>query len=407
MTKRTVEIAGAGLSGLALSIRLAQLGWRVRLHERNSDLRMFGAGIWLWENGLKSLAILGAYEDTTRRAKVMREWRICDGIGRRLMTRPMSGSDRMLVPPRADLYQALIDRAVAHGVDIVTSSVVVSARPEGVLVLENGTEIKADLVVGADGAYSRIRESILATRWMDHGVEAGIRMMIDHAPGDPEDHATEYWNGAYRILHNPCTSGETYIFLGAPISDKRSRVLPVDRALWTEKFPAAADLIARFTEAGRWDRVVNVRCRHWSEGHVALIGDGAHAMPPNLGQAANMAFINAMALAMAVTGATDIPQALADWERQARPLTEHVQWWSYIYGYIVAEWPAALAPLRSDLVRGMAQTEWFEEGLNRGSRAVPVGYAELPEAERTAYERAGAIAYARPGELAGEAPART
>ena len=51
MVERVAEIAGAGLSGLALATRLAQLGWRVRLHERNSDLRMFGAGIWLWGNG--------------------------------------------------------------------------------------------------------------------------------------------------------------------------------------------------------------------------------------------------------------------------------------------------------------------------------------------------------------------
>ena len=42
---RTVEIAGAGLSGLALAVRMAQLGWQVTLHEKNDDLRMFGAGI--------------------------------------------------------------------------------------------------------------------------------------------------------------------------------------------------------------------------------------------------------------------------------------------------------------------------------------------------------------------------
>jgi 2-polyprenyl-6-methoxyphenol hydroxylase-like FAD-dependent oxidoreductase len=299
----------------------------------------------------------------------------------------MTSTDRLLVPPRADLYQALIDRAQAFGVEIFTSSVAVSARPEGVLVLESGEERPADLVIAADGAYSRIRESILGTRWMDFGVEAGIRMMIDYAPGDPDDFCTEYWNGPYRILHNPCTAGETYIFLGAPIDDERARKLPVDRDLWKEKFPAAADLISRFREAGRWDRVVNVRARHWSEGRVAIIGDAAHAMPPNLGQAANMAFTNAMALAMEVTESDDVPEALVRWEKLHRPLTDHVQWWSYIYGYIVAQWPEGLLSLRSDLIRAMAGTEWFDEGLNKGARAVPVGFTALPEPVRLAYER--------------------
>jgi 2-polyprenyl-6-methoxyphenol hydroxylase-like FAD-dependent oxidoreductase len=374
MQQRTAEIAGAGLSGLALAARLAQLGWRVRLHERSSDLRMFGAGIWLWENGLKSLEILGAYEAATARARVIKEWRIADGRGRVLMSRPMTDSDRLLLPPRADLYQALIDRVRALGVEIRTSSVAVAARPEGVLVLESGEECAADLVVAADGAYSRLRESILGTRWMDFGIEAGIRMLIEHRDGDSEDVITEYWNGPLRLLYNPCTDGENYIFLSAPVDNERGRRIPVDRDFWSENFPGAADLIRRFAEAGRWDRIVNVTCRRWSEGRVAIIGDAAHAMPPNLGQAANMAFTNAMALALAVSGADDIPAALAAWERQQRPLTEHVQRWSYVYGYVLGKWPASLLALRSDLLRAIAKTEWFEDGLNRGARTVPAGY---------------------------------
>jgi 2-polyprenyl-6-methoxyphenol hydroxylase-like FAD-dependent oxidoreductase len=375
MPVRKAEIAGAGLAGLALAVRLAQLGWRVTLHERNSDLRMFGAGIWLWENGLRSLALLGAYDAALARAKTIKEWRICDSKGRVLMSRPMKPDDRLLLPPRADLYQALIDRAYALNVEIKTSSQVTGATPEGALVLQSGEERQADLVVGADGAFSRVRESVLCTRSIDYGIEAGIRMMIDYRPGDPEDVATEYWNGPWRLLYNPCTNGENYIFLSAPVHDERARKIPVDRDLWKAKFPHASDLISRFVEAGRWDRIVNVRCHKWSDGRVAIVGDAAHAMPPNLGQAANMAFSNVLALAMAVTEATDIPRALEQWEQSQRPLTNHVQWWSYIYGFVLGKWPANLELLRSDFIRALGKIEWFDDGLNRGARHVPSGYA--------------------------------
>jgi 2-polyprenyl-6-methoxyphenol hydroxylase-like FAD-dependent oxidoreductase len=374
--RRTAEIAGAGLSGLALAVRLAQLGWHVSLHERNPELRMFGAGIWLWESGLKTLTMLGAFEQATARARVIKEWRIADQRGNILMTRPTTETDRFLLPPRADLYQALIDQAVASGVEIFTSSIVSAVRPEGVLVLENGEERRADLVVAADGAYSRLRECILATGWMDFGIEAGIRMLIDFHPSDPTEIVTEYWNGPWRLLYNPCTDGQNYIFLSAPVSDERVQKLPVDQALWTEKFPGAADLIARFAEAGRWDRLVNVRCRQWSAGHVAIVGDAAHAMPPNLGQAANTAFINAMALAATVDKAADIPGALRAWEAQQRAITDHVQWFSYIYGFVVAKWPSAILPFRNDALRAFAKTEWFDYGLNRGARHVPAGWDE-------------------------------
>src|ERR1700730_2500987 len=73
---RNVEIVGAGLAGLAAACRFAQLGWRVALHERSNESGMFGAGIWLWESGLKTLTVLGAFEQATARARTIKEWRI-------------------------------------------------------------------------------------------------------------------------------------------------------------------------------------------------------------------------------------------------------------------------------------------------------------------------------------------
>jgi 2-polyprenyl-6-methoxyphenol hydroxylase-like FAD-dependent oxidoreductase len=375
---RHVEIAGAGLAGLCAAARFSQLGWSVTLHERAKDLRMFGAGIWLWESGLRTLAIIGAYDEALARARTIKTWQIVDGRGSVLMSRPMLPNDRMLLPPRADLYQALINRCVANGVEIITSSVVTEVRPEGSLVQEGGKERKADLVIVANGAYSLLREQILGTGWIDFGVEAGIRMMIDSRSGDSTDIITEYWKDAYRLLYNPCTEGENYIFLSAPVGDSRAATLPVDRAFWTEKFPAAAGLIERFSEASRWDRLVNVRCRRWSQGRVVVVGDAAHAMPPNLGQAANTAFNNVMALAIAMDRASDLPSALTAWEEQQRPLTNHVQWWSYIYGFVVAKWPQNFESLRSDAIRFLAKTKWFEEGINRGARHLPEDDRPIP-----------------------------
>ena len=109
---------------------------------------------------------------------------------------------------------------------------------------------------------------------------------------------------------------------------------------------------------------------------VAVIGDAAHAMPPNLGQAANMAFINAMALALAVDRATDIGEALTNWEQRQRPLTNHVQWWSYVYGFVLGKWPRYAGPVRANMIWGLAKTPWFDKGLNRGARHLPDGYDE-------------------------------
>ena len=122
---------------------------------------------------------------------------------------------------------------------------------------------------------------------------------------------------------------------------------------------------------------MNVRCRQWYQGRAAVIGDAAHAMPPNLGQAANAAFINAMALADCLESHTRIEDALVTWEAQQRSVTNHVQMWSYIYGLTVNNWPEkfGLATLRSDILQALGKTRWLEEGIGRGARVIPAGYA--------------------------------
>ena len=373
MSKRSVEIAGAGIAGMSVAVRLAQLGWSVVLHERNDDVRAFGAGIWLWENGLRCLETLGAYEGTVARAKVIKEWELVDENNEVLFSRPAL-NDRFLLPPRADLYQALYDRALEEGVEIKTKSRAVEAKPEGVLIMENGEERKADLIIAADGAYSRLRQGLLATAWVDYGIEAGIRTMIGYQAGDPEDIVSEYINGEYRLLYNPCTDGENYIFLSAPINNPNATQYPVDKDMWKSKFPHCEGFIDRLTEAGRWDQVLNVRVRFWSKGKVAFLGDCAHAMPPNLGQAANMAMTNSLALAARVSENNDVPAALVEWEKRHRPLTDHVQWFSYIYGLVLGKWPSRLMGVRTDAIQYLAKTGWFKRALDKGATHVPEGY---------------------------------
>lgn len=92
-----------------------------------------------------------------------------------------------------------------------------------------------------------------------------------------------------------------------------------------------------------------------------------------------------------MTERREIPDALVLWQKEHRPLTNHVQWWSYLYGYVLGKWPRNFVALRSDILRAISRTEWFDEGLNRGARAYPAGYGKLlREAEGRMLEIAGA-----------------
>jgi 2-polyprenyl-6-methoxyphenol hydroxylase-like FAD-dependent oxidoreductase len=373
MISRHAEIAGAGLGGLAASIALAQRGWTVRVHERSDTLRMFGAGIWLWENGLRSLAALGVEAEATRRARRIETLVARDDRGRPLMHRTFGEKDRMILPPRADLYDALIARAAELDVEIITSSPAVAARAQGELELENGKVLTADLVVAADGVFSRVRESLLLTRRVDYLDEGYTRMLIPRLPEDPPTEITEYWSGSRRLLYDPCTDELNYVCLCCNVDDVVGRQVPVDKASWLASFPQLGSIIERIDEVGRWDRAMRVTCRDWSRGRAVLVGDAAHAQPPNLGQGANLTFQNALSLADYLDRGTDVAQSLRAWEKAERPLTDHVQKWTDLYGRVASAWPDRFADRRSQFLETATKLPWIDRQLNRAARHLPVG----------------------------------
>lgn len=370
---RQAEIAGAGLGGLAVGIALAQRGWRVRIHERSAELRMFGAGIWLWENGLRSLAALGVERDATRRAKRIETLVARDPEGKALMHRTFGDADRLLLPPRADLYDALIDRARELDVDIVPGSVIVGGHPRGELEDEDGKVWRADLVVAADGVFSRVRESMLLTQRVDYLDEGYTRLLIPNRPEDPATEITEYWNGSRRLLYDPCTDEVNYVCLCCNVDDEAGRRVPVDKNSWLESFPHLAGIIERIDEVGRWDRAMRVTCRAWSRGSAVVVGDAAHAQPPNLGQGANLTFQNALSLSEYLDRHPDVSTALQRWERAERPLTDHVQRWTDLYGRVASAWPDRFAARRSQVLELVTRVPWVDRQLNKAARHVPVG----------------------------------
>ena len=373
MVNRHAEVAGAGLGGLAVSIALAQRGWSVRVHERSDSLRMFGAGIWLWENGLRSLAALGVEAEATRRAVRIETLVARDQTGRALMHRTFGDKDRMILPPRADLYDALIARAQALDVELVTGSTAVAARPDGELELEDGKVLTADLVIAADGVFSRVRESLLLTRRIDYLDEGYTRLLIPRRDHDPATEITEYWSGSRRLLYDPCTEDLNYVCLCCNVDDVSGRQVPVDKATWLASFPDLEDIIERIDEVGRWDRAIRVTCRDWHRGRAAVVGDAAHAQPPNLGQGANLTFQNALALSDYLDRSPDVESGLRAWQRHERPLTDHVQRWTDLYGRAASAWPDRFSHRRSQFLEMATRVPWVDRQLNRAARHLPVG----------------------------------
>ena len=141
MEQRRAEVAGAGLAGLTVAAVLAQRGWRVRVHEQGPELREIGAGIYLFENALRVLEEIGAYDDVASCAEPILDGDLRDHADRLVIRRNerREVASRLFVAVRGDLHAALARAATAAGVEIVTDSQALAATADGRLEFRHGS----------------------------------------------------------------------------------------------------------------------------------------------------------------------------------------------------------------------------------------------------------------------------
>jgi 2-methyl-3-hydroxypyridine 5-carboxylic acid dioxygenase len=368
---RHAEIAGAGFAGLVAAISLRQRGWTVRVHEASRELRAFGAGIFIWENGLRVLRAIGAYNEVMAGAHeaCVYETRHDNHIIAE-STFNLGMGTRMLTMTRQHLYGAILRVAHQEGVDILTNSEVTGALQSGVLLTTDGRQFQADLVIGADGVKSRVRDSIGLLKERNVYGDGIIRVLVprmkEQLGAGTWDHVIDFWNleqRSLRILYVPCNTRELYLAMMAPVNDPEASAIPVRQDIWIESFPQLQPVLRNVKVGGRYDAYETGKLIRWSSGRVAIIGDAAHAMTPTLGQGAGAAMMNALSLAVTVAATRDIEQALQSWEDRERPLTESTQ-----------DTSAQIARERA-----MSRGEGWNDSTLRAARHVPTGTENLPD----------------------------
>ncbi|MDB5511113.1 MAG: monooxygenase [Enterovirga sp.] len=368
-TKPSAEIAGAGLAGLAAAAALAQRGWAVRVHEKGKQLREIGAGLYLWQNALDALRVLGVYDQVAEVGVQSRTPRmLLDHNSNEIdLRRQQDTTPELIVVLRTELHRILAEFAVANGVEIVTNSKVLGADPEGRLEFESGWGPKVDLVIGADGVFSRVRDSLkLATEITDMKDGCG-RHLIPRRPEDSvNQRRIEMWNGGRRVGIAPVSKDQHYVFLCCPESDIAGRVQqPFNLEAWASSHPQYRSYFERLPRHPEeyWRPFFHVSCSSWTKGRVSIIGDAAHGMAPNLGQGACVALVNAVVLARAVSAGNDVPAALKTWEAAERPYVLRTQRMSYLYGAVGTKWPRKLLGLRSKILPLLGRTDLVQRNL--------------------------------------------
>ncbi len=371
---RHAVIAGAGIGGLTAAAGLAQRGWSVEVHERAPVIRASGSGIYIGENGLRVLEAVGAYDETLDGGIRFYRRETRDHRNRtvgRYHWPPESGL-RIHVVARERLVLALRNVAVAAGAEVFTGSEVVGADPDGTVRLADGGERRGDLVIGADGVNSKVRQSVGFAGKITSLNCGAIRAIVPRLPTDrdlPDDTYAEYWSGVRRVFYAPISRHETYLALMTVDDDPQGTEEPPNLDAWCRSFPAIAPVLRRIVNPLRWTPFEQVKLERWHMGRVALLGDAAHAMSANLGQGGGTALMDGISLAENVSRTDDLEAGLNRWEERERPIVDRIQFVSNLYGKLSywPTWPRYLA------LWAMNRSEWVKNIRTVASNYVPDG----------------------------------
>ncbi|MBH5338739.1 FAD-dependent monooxygenase [Streptomyces pactum] len=328
-------VVGGGIGGLAAAIGLRRIGWEVKVVERAASLADGGAGISLHANGLRALDALGVGAGVRAAARPQYTGGTRTPDGGRLAAMDGAALERELGSPIVG-----IPRAVLHGLlrDVLPpTSLLVGAEAEAVedtgpgkaRVRVGGEVLEADLVVAADGVRSRLRTQLFPGHPGPAYSGSTVLRAITERPVDLRTDFELTWGRGAEFGHIAFTDGraEWHAVLNSPPGVRYPDALAVMR----RRFGGWHDPIPALLDATRPEAVLHHDIHElvtplpaFVAGRVALLGDAAHAMTPNLGQGACQALEDAATLAAALAGEPTVASALTRYDAERRPRSQSV-----------------------------------------------------------------------------------
>jgi salicylate hydroxylase len=237
---------------------------------------------------------------------------------------------------RADLLDVIASQLPANCVTLGKRCATVESHPDvAVARFEDGSEIEADVIIGADGIHSRVRAALFGPDDPRFTGKICYRSVIrrDAVSGEPPATDNAQWLGPHGTIVLYPLRGEELINVVAHYDDEHYRheswINECDRQEVLDRYAGWHESLLRVFAAGdtwyKWALYDRDPIPRWTQGRVTVLGDAAHPMLPYLGQGACQAIEDGAVLATALSAEPDDPQAaLARYERTRKPRASRV-----------------------------------------------------------------------------------
>lgn len=364
-----VTIIGAGIGGLTLAKALLARGIRVAVFERHDQLAEIGAGITLWRNAMRALESIGAAESVKACAHPTQSGVVGLYDGKVLVDarfdelKHAEESERIWAIHRAELQRALYSALPSDCVTFGTGFERYESTGTGVRVhLTNHEPVETDLLVGADGLHSKVRQQLFGAHAPRYAGYACYRAVC-RVPAQWRGTCGEFWGKGDRfgVVEIPNQRVYWFAVVSQPLGTKPST--PYKQHLCHRFGDYAFDVPSILAATPETDILYHELfdrppLEKLSRGAVCLLGDAAHPTTPNLGQGAAMAIESAIILARSLVDSTSLAEAITLYELTRLPRTSTVTRRSRLVG--------AMAQLRNPVLRWLR--DWLVRLTPRTSR---------------------------------------
>ncbi len=338
---KKILIAGGGIGGLTAALALQKRGFDVEVYEQASALKEVGAGLQLSANCNRALYQLGLGEELRRLSceatgKEIRLWSTGDtwklfDLGPQSVARYGYPYFTVYRPDLLAVLAAGVRAEKPDAIHLGARSRGFEQDADGVTLLLEAGAVRGDVLIGADGVHSNIRQSLFGTDRPEFTGLMAWRGVIPMArlPERMRRMVGTNWVGpGGHIVHYPLRAGQLMNFVGVrergdwqveswSVAGRIDETL-ADFAGWNEDIQL---MIRAIDVPYKWALMHRAPLPKWSVGRVSLLGDACHSTLPFLAQGAAMAIEDGFILARALEACADAEVALGRYEQARRART--------------------------------------------------------------------------------------
>lgn len=332
-SKPTALIIGTGIGGLASAVALKKVGWSVRLFEKAESLRVSGSGLSVMSNASAAMKrLLGIDLGLERYGAPIRDFEIRHQSGLLLKRLPFQeiaeeqGAPSVCIS-RQQLQRALLDNLGEADIQLGKRFASVEQLADTVQVrFEDGSQASGDILVGADGYHSAVREAIgVNSVIQEAGYICWLALVRYSHPQITPGYVVHYWGKGKRVGIIDIGGGWVYWWGTCNMPNRQAQQWRGTRADVAQVYAGWPEIVGDIINATADDAIISVDAKDrsfpttWSKGRVTLLGDAAHPMLTSLGQGAGLSIEDAAVLGHVLDGQDDYAGALRRYETIRQP----------------------------------------------------------------------------------------